>query len=235
MAAEEARANEEGDLEVTLFGCKCPIGSCPKQGKWLGVKGIWYTERRARQAVYDHLASTGAHSSMSVDNCADEAEVAEIVEWKISETDENLLEDMDKNNCSLADLQEWQNSVVFFDDAEKRAGTKRNLAEPSGVPPRKKQARQQPRQLNRPDSEARPRRRSRSRSRRSRDRRSSGAQPATRALQQTSQPSRHAGSSRDTHLARSDRVQLANLGDRLENQISEQTRNAYIFVQVYFS
>ena len=235
MAAEEARANEEGDLEVTLFGCKCPIGSCPKQGKWLGVKGIWYTERRARQAVYDHLAGTGAHSSLSVDDCANEAEVAAIVEWKMSETDEGILEDMDKNNCSLADLQEWQNSVVFFDDAEKRAGTKRNLAEPSGVPPRKKQAKQQPRQLNRPDSEARPRRRSRSRSRRSRDRRSSGAQPATRALQQTSQPSRHAGSSRDTHLARSDRVQLANLGDRLENQISEQTRNAYIFVQVDFS
>ena len=234
MAAEEAHA--EGDLEVTLFGCKCPMGSCPKQGKWLGVKGIWYTERRARQAVYDHLAGTGAHSSLSVDDCANEAEVAEISEWKVSETDDGILEDMDKNNCSLADLQEWQNSVVFFEDAEQRAMTKRNMAEPTGGPPRRK-AKQQPKQLNRPDIEPRPRSRSRgrsrrSRSRRSRDKRSSGAQPATRALQQTSQSSR---SSRDVQIARSDRVQLTNLGDRLEDQITEQTRNAYIFVQAVFS
>ena len=39
--------------------------------------------------------------------------------------------------------------------------------------------------------------------------------------------------SRDT-VARTDRSQFANLEARLEDQIQEQTRNAYIFVQVVF-
>ena len=228
MAAEAAEA--AGDAEVTLYACKCPLGGCPKKTAWLGVKGVWYTERRARQAVFDHLAGTSAHSSLSLEDCAAEAELAEISEWKVPEHDEGIEEDLDKNKCSLADLQEWQNDAVFFDDPQKRASTKRQIAEPTGAP------RKKPRQLNRSEIEARPRRsrsRSRGRNRRSRSRRSRDRrrdQPATRALQ-TSQSSR---GSRDLQLARSDRVQLTNLGDRLEVQISEQTRNAYIFVQVVF-
>ena len=233
MAAEAAEA--AGDAEVTLYGCKCPLGGCPKKTAWLGVKGVWYTERRARQAVFDHLAGTSAHSALSLDDCAAEAELSEISEWKVSEQDEGMEEDLDKNRCSLAELREWQNAAVFFDDPQKRSTTKRQVAEPAGAP------RKKPKQLNKSDIEARPRRsrsRSRGRNRRSRSRRSRDRdrrrdQPAPRALQ-NSQSSRASGSNRDVQLARSDRVQLTNLGDRLEDQITEQTRNAYIFVQVVF-
>ena len=83
MAAADGEPGQQTGEQITMFGAKCPLGNCPKQGKWLGVKQVWYTERRARQSVYDHLTSTGAHSKLTTDECAAEAENVEVNQWQV--------------------------------------------------------------------------------------------------------------------------------------------------------
>lgn len=213
-----------------LFACKCPVGNCPKKNTYLGVKGVWYTERRARQAVFDHLAGTPAHSALSLENCAVEAEACDVKVWEVSELDPGVVDDLEKNNCTLSELQEWQDQAAIYDDPEQRGRTKRHLPEPSAAP-RKRQKKDRHQDRGRSPS---PRDRSRGRKRRSaspRDRERDRRAPTSRAVVSA----RASGSGRNTEVSRTDRTQLAALGDRLDDQIQEQTRNAYIFVQVVFS
>ena len=246
MAAADGEPGQQTGEQITMFGAKCPLGNCPKQGKWLGVKQVWYTERRARQSVYDHLTSTGAHSKLTTDECAAEAENVEVNQWQVELDDAGVQEDLEKNSCTLDELCAWQEDAVWFDDPERRAKAKRTIAEPSGAPRKKAKAKPEARGPSQVRSRARSRSRGRRRDRspeqaRDRDRRRSPEQALqTRSRgnrgsgSQQADTRRSGGSSRDI-VARSDSAQLTNLGDRLEDQIQEQTRNAYIFVQVVFN
>ena len=132
MAADGERGQgaQTGEGEqVTLFGVKCPLGKCPKQGKWLGVKQVWYSERRARQSAYDHLVSTGAHSKLSVDEAACEAFNVEVSQWQVDLQDSDVQEDLEKNNCTVEELAGWQEDAVWFDDL--RSAPRRKEALPS--------------------------------------------------------------------------------------------------------
>ncbi len=66
-------------VQITKFSCKCPAPEqCGRSGK-LGRRGGFFTERRARQSLYDHLIGAPAHHWSHTDSteAADSAEVFE--------------------------------------------------------------------------------------------------------------------------------------------------------------
>jgi hypothetical protein len=116
---------EEGEENmIVMWGCKCPLGNCNKQGKWLGAKQAWYSERRARQAVFDHIIGCPAHAHIDTDGAAAEADLAELVSWTISRQDEAVQADERTHGTTAEELAEWADQSVFYEDAEKRAAKK---------------------------------------------------------------------------------------------------------------
>ena len=126
MAAETAKVPAEADC-VVQFAAKCPLGNGPKRGKWLGAKGIWYSERRCRQAVYDHLASTGSHAKLTLDDCALEADTVVVERWNVSQDDPEVLADAAKANATIQEIALWQDQAVTYEDHEVRKNQKRMI------------------------------------------------------------------------------------------------------------
>jgi len=114
---EEQELEDEG---ILMFGCKCPLGGCPKAGKWLGQKQAWYSERRARQAIYDHITGSPAHSEVDKDSAALQADCADVQSWFVSNTDETLLADARSNAASAEELAMWADEAVTYEDEEQR-------------------------------------------------------------------------------------------------------------------
>lgn len=98
---------------VQVFGFKgCPLqeGKCPKAKQWLGgAKGKqrFYSERRCRQAVYDHLMNSPFHSGMGSSEAAGLAFAAELEVWDIPAED---------TPEKMAEMLEWEEELVFFDE-----------------------------------------------------------------------------------------------------------------------
>ena len=194
MAAETAKVPAEADC-VVQFAAKCPLGNCPKRGKWLGAKGIWYSERRCRQAVYDHLASTGSHAKLTLDDCALEADTVVVERWNVSQDDPEVLADAAKSNATVQEIAEWQDQAVTYEDPEVHKNQKRMIpSEPLEAPPRQRGRHE-----------------------------SSGSRPSHSHAIERRRRSRSPPPQGDRSLAR--------VSNRLENQIHDQTRNAYIFVK----
>jgi len=176
-----------------MWGCKCPLGGCNKAGKWLGQKQAWYSERRARQAVFDHILGCPAHSEITTEGAVAEADLAEVVSWTISRHDEAVLADERTHKASAEELAEWADQAVFYEDQEKR------------------------------------------------DANAKKARPAEADSSRRVKPRhQHGPSSNETAVRRRERSpalggQVAQVSHRLDDQIKQQTRNAYVFVKAAWS
>lgn len=182
-----------------MFGCKCPLGGCPKAGKWLGQKQAWYSERRARQAVFDHILGSPAHSDITSDGAVAEADLAEVISWNISKSDEAVQQDERNAKASAEELVEWADQAVTYDDQEKRDASARKARPAQGDSSGSGRAR--PKQPHGPSSN------------------------------QTAVIRRARSRSRSHHRGRG----LTKTSHRLEDQIQQQTRNAYVFVKATWS
>lgn len=123
VSPKEGDEEQEQELEdegILMWGCKCPLGGCPKGGKWLGQKQAWYSERRARQAIYDHITGSPAHSDVDKDSAALQADCADVQSWFVSSSDEALLADAKSNGASVEELALWADEAVTYEDEEKR-------------------------------------------------------------------------------------------------------------------
>ena len=71
------------------FGCRCPVGGCSKGRVILGVqkstkKVGYFSERRARQSVYDHLTGSPWHKdNNSHEEACDLADTAIVETWEV--------------------------------------------------------------------------------------------------------------------------------------------------------
>ena len=115
---DEQEMEDEG---ILMWGCKCPIGGCPKQGKWLGQKQAWYSERRARQAVFDHIVGSPAHKDLSEDDAASQTDCAEVQSWVVSNSDEALQADTRSNAASAEELALWADEAVTYENPDQRS------------------------------------------------------------------------------------------------------------------
>ncbi len=84
-----AAAEMEQPLNIR-FGCRCPVGGCSKAKQILGVqkgkKVGYFSERRARQSVYDHLTGSPWHKdTTSHEEACDLADGAEVETWEVDE------------------------------------------------------------------------------------------------------------------------------------------------------
>ena len=74
------------------FGCRCPVGGCSKPKQILGAqknkKVGYFSERRARQSVYDHLTGSPWHKdNISHEEACELADTAEVETWEVSLSD----------------------------------------------------------------------------------------------------------------------------------------------------
>lgn len=107
---------------ITKYYVKCPMKDlCKKGNTWLGNKTQgWLSERRARQAVFDHLTSSPFHEGLTREEAALEADHAEV------EPFDEEVEDAEDGNMSDDDRKrKWEEDQVWYDDPEKRQPKKR--------------------------------------------------------------------------------------------------------------
>jgi hypothetical protein len=180
-----------------MFGCKCPLGGCPKAGQWLGQKKAWYSERRARQAVFDHILGSPSHADITSDGASAEADMCEVTSWNISKSDELVQQDERTHKASAEELAEWADQAVTYEDQEKREASAKK-ARPAEADSSR---RAKPRQHHGPSSN------------------------------QTAVSRRARSRSRSPVRGR----EFAKASHRLEDQIKQQTRNAYVFVKATWS
>lgn len=103
--------NAEEQRVATVFGFRgCPLqdSKCPKHRLWLGggKKGFYYTERRCRQSVYDHLMYSPHHKGMHSVDAVEQALFAELEHWE--HTVEESEEDMARHIT-------WEEEQVIYD------------------------------------------------------------------------------------------------------------------------
>lgn len=110
-----------------MYGCKCPVGGCPKANQWLGNKRqAWFSEKRARQAIFDHLSGSPKHADLNVDMCTAEADMAEISSWAVDQD-----QDLDDEAMTAEQRAQMEEESVYYDDSEARAMVKRRKADPA--------------------------------------------------------------------------------------------------------
>ena len=79
MASHDRDEQDAEERRMCLvFGFRgCPLqdSRCPKHKAWLGAgkKGYSYSERRTRQAVYDHLMHSPHHRGMTTVDAIEQA------------------------------------------------------------------------------------------------------------------------------------------------------------------
>ena len=182
-----------------MFGCKCPLGGCPKAGQWLGQKKAWYSERRARQAVFDHILGSPSHADITSDGATAEADCCEVTSWNISKSDELVQQDERTHKASAEELVEWADQSVTYEDVDKRDAAFKKARSAQGDSSGSGKARSK--QHHGPSSN------------------------------QTAVSRRARSRSRSPVRGR----QVAKVSHRLEDQIKQQTRNAYVFVKATWS
>ena len=124
MAASSDDA-ETSDM-VTVYGFKgCPLGDakCPKAKQWLGgSKTSFYSERRCRQAVFDHLMCSPWHNGMMSSEARSHA-------WTVDLESHEVANSYSKDElCALHDAEE---KLVYFDD-ETEDTVNDKVAQPKG-------------------------------------------------------------------------------------------------------
>ena len=196
FAASETMASADTAAEAQdmcwVFGFKgCPLHDekCPKAKQWLGGgRQRFYTERRTRQAVFDHLMNSPWHTGMTSFDALNLAYAADVEGWEIP-ADESQ-EDIDKTI-------EWEDELVTFDDpelketvnsAQPKGGSKGGGKDSKGGSSQDGKGGKMVAAKKRPAQPAEP-----------------GGAPAAR--------------------------QIARLSNNLEQNIKQQTSNAYVFVQ----
>ena len=118
MAASKSLADAAGGEKVTIFGFKgCPFSDqrCPKHKVWLGAqKQSFYSERRCRQAVYDHLMSSPHHSGTTAADAQQAAWTAVLEAFEVEQ---------DESPDDISELIAKEEALVYFKDED---GTKVN-------------------------------------------------------------------------------------------------------------
>jgi hypothetical protein len=109
MTSSADAAQQEEMVQVFGFkGCPLQEDKCPKAKQWLGSgKQRFYSERRCRQAVYDHLMNSPFHAGMGSVEAASLAFAAEVEAWEIPAED---------TPERVAEMKEWEEELVYFDD-----------------------------------------------------------------------------------------------------------------------
>ena len=89
-------------MATLMFACKCPEPERCGRATKLGKRGGYYSERRARQSLYDHLVGSPKHHWSHEDACsaADLAEIFESCGDPTSEDEHHL---------------EWEESQTWYD------------------------------------------------------------------------------------------------------------------------
>ena len=89
-------------MATPMFACKCPEPERCGRATKLGKRGGYYSERRARQSLYDHLVGSPKHHWSHEDACsaADLAEIFESCGDPTSEDEHHL---------------EWEESQTWYD------------------------------------------------------------------------------------------------------------------------
>ena len=89
-------------MATPMFACKCPEPDRCGRATKLGKRGGYYSERRARQSLYDHLVGSPKHHWSHEDACsaADLAEIFESCGDPTSEDEHHL---------------EWEESQTWYD------------------------------------------------------------------------------------------------------------------------
>ena len=129
FAASETMASADTAAEVRdmcwVFGFKgCPLHDekCPKAKQWLGGgRQRFYTERRTRQTVFDHLMNSPFHQGMTIVAALNLAWAADVESWEIPA--EESLE-------KIAETIAWEEELVTFDSPDLKESV--NTAQPKG-------------------------------------------------------------------------------------------------------
>lgn len=112
---------DAGVKMVTMFGVKCPMGDqCKKGSAWLGNKSnAWFSDVRARQAIYDHLVGSPFHKDIDPDLATEYADAAEVQSWEVPEEEE----DAEENTAgpSAKDKRKWEDEETWYWDPNQRA------------------------------------------------------------------------------------------------------------------
>ena len=122
------------------FGCRCPVGGCSKPNQILGVqknkKVGYFSERRARQSVYDHLTGSPWHKdTISHEEACDLADAAEVETWEVEEGASEVEEAGSEDDTeapsakpSLAKKRKMEQENVWYDKPEAAPKPKRRPA-----------------------------------------------------------------------------------------------------------
>jgi len=197
MASADTAAEAQDMCWVFGFkGCPLHDEKCPKHKVWLGGgRQRFYTDRRTRQTVFDHLMYSPFHKGMTTAEARDIAFSVDVEGWEIP-ADESQ-EDIEKTI-------EWEDELVTFDDPELKETV--NSAQPKGGS-----------KGGGKDSKGGS----------SQDGKGGGAGKGggvmVAAKKRPAQPAEPGGAP----AAR----QIARLSNNLEQNIKQQTSNAYVFVQ----
>jgi len=120
---------EEQDMEkrmCTVYGFRgCPLQDlkCPKNKSWLGGgKQRFYTERRCRQTVYDHLMFSPWHKGMTSDSAREQALFADIERWEIA---------AEESEDEIDRTIQWEEELTIYDSEDLIETV--NTAQPKGA------------------------------------------------------------------------------------------------------
>jgi hypothetical protein len=134
-----AEAAMEQQLNIR-FGCRCPVGGCSKPKQILGVqrskKVGYFSERRARQSVYDHLTGSPWHKdSIGHEEACDWADSAEVETWQVDDPvseDEAGGSEQEEGEApprpSLAQKRQLEQQNVWYDKPDMAPKPKKRAA-----------------------------------------------------------------------------------------------------------
>ena len=105
---------------VSMFGFRgCPLGDskCPKHKQWLGgAKTSFWSERRCRQAVFDHLMSSPYHNGMT-------STEATTFAWTVDLESHEVANSYNSEELFALHFQEEEELVYFDGDVEESVNT----------------------------------------------------------------------------------------------------------------
>jgi len=113
MASADIEEQGQEQRICWVYGFKgCPMNDakCPKNKSWLGGgRQRFYTERRTRQTVFDHLMYSPFHKGMTTDQAREQAYLLEIESWKIPAEESD--EEIDRTI-------QWEEELVIYDSED---------------------------------------------------------------------------------------------------------------------
>ena len=126
MASQDMEEQEQEQRMCWVYGFKgCPMQDtkCPKNKSWLGGgRQRFYTERRCRQTVYDHLMYSPWHKGMTSDSAREQALFADIERWEIA---------AEESEDEIDRTIQWEEELVIYDSEDLIETV--NKAEPKGA------------------------------------------------------------------------------------------------------